>query len=132
LVFGIGAKGFDRFVARKCAENAQAAATSTILALLAYQHEHGALPERLEELVPRDLRQVPLDDFDGAALRYSRERRRLWSVGTDLRDEGGSDAEASTDMKQPTFLSPGLGILRFCSPDQRRPQSAVFSALHGR
>jgi hypothetical protein len=90
----------------KCGENVRAAATSTILALLTYEHEHGSLPDRLDELVPGELNQVPIDDFDGAPLRYSRERRRLWSVGTELRDEGGSDPGA-TSYKQPTFLIPG-------------------------
>jgi hypothetical protein len=98
---------WEEFVAQKCGQNVRAAATSTILALLAYEREHGALPERLDELVPRELEQVPIDDFDGAPLRYSRERRRVWSIGTDLRDEGGSDAGVTPDMKQPTFFIPG-------------------------
>jgi hypothetical protein len=91
----------------KCAENVRAAATSTILALLAYEREHGSLPDRLDELVPGELSQVPIDDFDGAPLRYSRERRRVWSVGTELRDEGGTDDSSTSHMKQPTFPIPG-------------------------
>jgi hypothetical protein len=98
---------WNDFVAWKCGENVRAAATSTILALLAYEHEHGSLPDRLDELVPGELSQVPIDDFDGAPLRYSRERRRLWSVGTELRDEGGSDPGTTPAMKQPTFFIPG-------------------------
>jgi hypothetical protein len=38
----------------------RAAATSTIFALLAYEREHGALPERLEELVPGELQRLPV------------------------------------------------------------------------
>jgi len=102
-----GASNLQRFVARKYGENVRAVATTSILALLAYEHEHSALPERLEELVPGELQRLPIDDFDGAPLRYSRERRRLWSVGTDLRDEGGSDKGVTPDMKQPTFFIPG-------------------------
>jgi hypothetical protein len=59
-----------------------------------------------EELVPAELQQLPMDDFDGAPLRCSRERRRLWSVGTELRDEGGSDDGVTPDMKQRTFSIP--------------------------
>ena len=33
---------------------------------------------------------VPLDPFDGQPLRYSKERRIIWSVGENLRDDGGS------------------------------------------
>jgi hypothetical protein len=101
------APGEGYLVRFKCRENVHAAATSTILALLAYEHEHGSLPDRLDELVPGELSQVPIDDFDGAPLRYSRERRRLWSVGTELRDEGGSDDGTTSSLEQPTFLIPG-------------------------
>jgi hypothetical protein len=45
-------------------------------------------------------------DVDGAPLRYSRERRRLWSVWTELRDEGGFDDGVTPDLKQPTFFIP--------------------------
>jgi len=107
VLYQIGTPNYDRFVARKCGENVRAAATTAILALLAYQDEHGDLPQRLEQLVPDQLDHLPIDDFDGAPLRYSRERRELWSVGTDLRDEGGSDQGVTPDMKQPTFFIPG-------------------------
>ncbi len=107
IVFRMGASAIVGLVARKSAENVRSAATSATLALLAYEREHGALPERLDALVPEDLERLPIDDFDGAPLRYSRERRRLWSVGEDLKDEGGSDAPEAGDLKQPTFPIPG-------------------------
>jgi len=107
----IGIPSREGFVARKCGENVRAAATSAILSLLAYEHEHGSLPDRLDELLPGELSQVPIDNFDGAPLRYSRERRRLWSVGTELRDDGGSDDGVTPDMKQPTFPIPRLGTV---------------------
>jgi hypothetical protein len=56
--------------------------------------------------VPAELERLPIDDFDGAPLRYSRERRRLWSVGDDLRDAGGSDAQEPGMLTEPTFPIP--------------------------
>jgi hypothetical protein len=64
-------------------------ATRTILALHSFQNETGKLPSRLVELAPRYLETVPSDPWDGKPLRYSREKRILWSVGEDLEDEGG-------------------------------------------
>ena len=61
----------------------------TLIALRAYDAAHGELPVTLAELVPAYLPQVPADGFDGAQLRYSRERKLVWSVGDDLRDDGG-------------------------------------------
>jgi len=37
------------------------------------------------------LDQVPTDDFDGQPLRYSRERKIVYSVGRNLKDDGGDD-----------------------------------------
>jgi len=51
----------------------------------------GKLPERLEDLVPQYLAQVPLDPFDGQPIRYQRTGPgyRLYSVDADGRDNGG-------------------------------------------
>ena len=54
--------------------------------------KHGRLPDNLNELVPEFLPSIPLDDFDGKPLRYSRERRLIWSVGRDLIDSSGSNS----------------------------------------
>jgi hypothetical protein len=97
---------WDSALARKCAENVRARAASTILLLLAYERDHGALPEHLYELVPAYADAVSINDFDGAPLRYSRERRRLWSVGADLVDEGGTDDREKRQTDEPTFSIP--------------------------
>jgi hypothetical protein len=91
------------FVARRCVSDAATAATRVHLALRAYFADHGELPDSLAALVPRYLAAAPRDAFGDAPLRYSRERRIVWSVGRDLRDEGGRAADAPTDLAEPTF-----------------------------
>jgi hypothetical protein len=83
-------------------------ATRVLLALQAYRLEAGTLPPTLAELVPRYLDAVPRDPFDGAPLRYSREKLRVWSVGRDLEDSGGGelgpDGEWSPSQEdEPTY-----------------------------
>ncbi len=79
----------------------------TLLALRAYHVDHDRLPDRLDALVPEYLDAVPRDPFDGEPLRYSAAERQLWSVGTDLTDDGGSDeedrVEALSDVEEPTL-----------------------------
>ncbi|MCI0651599.1 MAG: hypothetical protein L0Z55_06935 [Planctomycetes bacterium] len=80
------------------------AAASVMLALRGYALKHETLPESLADLVPDHLDRVPRDPYDGAPLRYSRERRILYSVGADFIDSGGSrTARPSYDDKEPTF-----------------------------
>ncbi len=55
--------------------------TRTFLALRLWHLERGALPERLDELVPEYLPAVPVDYVDGAPIRYSRELGVVWSAG---------------------------------------------------
>jgi hypothetical protein len=75
----------------KCNSKIRLDATRTLMALRAYQLTHGKLPERLSDLVPEFLDQVPLDDFDGQPLRYSPENKIVYSVGKNLKDDGGDD-----------------------------------------
>jgi hypothetical protein len=83
-------------------------ATRVLMALQAHRLEAGTLPSTLAELVPRYLDAVPRDPFDGAPLRYSREKLRVWSVGRDLEDSGGGelgpDGEWSPSQEdEPTY-----------------------------
>jgi len=74
-----------------------------LLAIRAYQIEKGELPVSLEELVPKYLDSVPKDPFDGELIRYSKEKRIIYSVGKSLEDLGGSEGENWLEMKNPTF-----------------------------
>lgn len=102
------------FAARGRAE-ASRDATLVVLAVERYHREHGRRPERLEELVPAYLNEVPRDPFDGQPLRYVvREGHyTIYSVGPDGIDDGGQmDAEGdSPDLVFTVHHSlPGAGI----------------------
>jgi len=81
----------DGTFAKKVRGDASLQATRTILALRAYQIAHGNLPKDLFALVPEFLSEVPVDAFDGKPLRYSAERKVVYSVGKNLKDDGGED-----------------------------------------
>ena len=51
------------------------------LALKAHHLDHGRLPERLEELVPTYVSELPVDPFSGKPLRYDRVKMRIYSTG---------------------------------------------------
>jgi hypothetical protein len=62
----------------------------TELALTIYDREHKRLPTKLSELVSDGLlASMPTDPFDGEPLRYDPVKRRIWSVGRDLKDDHG-------------------------------------------
>ena len=79
-------------LAKKSQADTQLQATRTILALRAYQLTHGKLPSDLNALVPEFLAEVPTDDFDGQPLRYFADRKIVYSVGKNLKDDGGDDS----------------------------------------
>jgi hypothetical protein len=81
-------------LATKSMSDTQLQATRTIIALRAYQLTHGHLPTDLSALVPEFLDEVPVDDFDGQPLRYSAERKIVYSVGKNLKDDGGDDTRS--------------------------------------
>jgi hypothetical protein len=73
----------------KCQTNVQVAATRVLVAMKAFKIDKGRLPATLDELVPDYLDAVPLDDFDGKPLRYNPAKKIIYTVGKDLRDDGG-------------------------------------------
>jgi hypothetical protein len=94
----------DEPTLRRCEHDSRVEATRAWVALRAYSHEHGALPTRLEELVPTYITEVPFDAFDGEPLRYDHERRLLWSIGRDFVDAGGVEDEKG--KTEPVFPIP--------------------------
>jgi len=66
-------------------------ATEVALALALWHKRHGAWPERLDELVPAMLPEVPRDRFDGQPMRYAVRDGRpvVYSIGPDRDDDGG-------------------------------------------
>jgi hypothetical protein len=61
------------------------------LALAAYRAEHGRWPDKLTELAPAYLPEIPADRLSGSPLVYrpSGKGYRLYSVGVNKRDDGG-------------------------------------------
>jgi hypothetical protein len=83
----------------KCSTNVEVAATRVLLAMKAFEIEKGRLPATLGELVPVYLDAVPLDDFDGKPLRYNPAKKIIYTVGEDLRDDGGTTKQEFLDAK---------------------------------
>ncbi len=73
--------------------------TVVAIALEAYRRTHGTYPTTLGELAPRLLPTVPLDRYDGRALKYQRvgdgssAKPVVYSVGVDRIDDGGVGPE---------------------------------------
>ena len=76
--------------------------TRLVVALTKYERAMERLPETLEELVPKFLTEIPLDPYDRQPMRYSRQNRAIYSIGTDLVDRGPAPQEGSAE--EPTFF----------------------------
>jgi len=66
-----------------------------LIACQRYERQNGRLPTKLDDLVPAFVEAVPRDPFDGQPMRYSAERRIVWSVGKNLKDDNGSKLDSS-------------------------------------
>ncbi len=73
-------------------EKISISATQLLIALKCYKIDNGDLPESLDELVPEYIDKIPIDDFDGKPLRYSKQKKIIYSVGPDMKDDGGPSA----------------------------------------
>lgn len=89
---------------KDCLQDTAVAATQTIAATKAFYNATGHYPTNLGELVPTYLSKIPIDAFDGKPLRYSQEKKIIYSVGKNFIDEGGSSGSDINNMPDPTFL----------------------------
>jgi hypothetical protein len=70
-----------RILARRCQNDLALDATRVALGLRGFKDETGALPEKLDELVPRWLPSVPRDPYCGEPLHWTREAGQIWTLG---------------------------------------------------
>ena len=92
----------------KCRHTTRIRIVAAALAVQAFVEENQRLPWQLGELVPDYLGAVPLDDFDGKPIRYSREKRIVYCVGEDLKDDGGfTEEEGKAWAKEHLYLDEG-------------------------
>ena len=106
---------FFPFFERRCFYHVYVDAIKTAVAIKAYEkNNNNTLPETLNKLVPDYLDRLPIDYFNGEALRYSRENKWLYSVGADCKDDGGSlDGfyQGRCDKDKPCFNNPTVPLV---------------------
>lgn len=86
--------GFDSLFTKRFEENLSVKETQLLLALKAYKQDTGNLPNSLNNLVPKYISEIPQDPFDGKTIKYSPEKKIIYSTGKDLIDNGGSISES--------------------------------------
>lgn len=104
IIHDVSAVGLTSFNKWRCLDDLSVSASQLLLAIKAYKQDGGVYPATLEDLVPQYIAKVPVDPFDGKDLRYSQEKRIIYSVGANSIDESGSNEEKGwTYMSDPTF-----------------------------
>lgn len=89
---------------KKCQDSLMVAATQTIMAIKVMKNETGNYPQTLTDLVPLYLSSVPIDPYDGESIKYSIDKKIVYSVGSDGQDSGGSTGDDISTMQDPTFV----------------------------
>ncbi|HTO54904.1 MAG TPA: hypothetical protein VMR50_16090 [Myxococcota bacterium] len=95
-----------KFNTRRCHVEARFALIETYAALAAYESENHATPDSLAALVPDYLAVEPVDPFDGQPLRWDRERRELFSVGSDFARSETLGPLSPRDELEPALYAP--------------------------
>jgi hypothetical protein len=72
--------------------DAELACALTGVAMTRFRLDHGAMPSRLDDLVPAYLDAIPTDPFNGGPIRLAVKPDRwiVYSVGPDGVDDGGA------------------------------------------
>jgi len=103
ILVEIATPNFERFDLKRCHNATKFSLLQVLIALKAHHDEHSGLPTAIEDLVPDYLDRLPEDRFDGAPVRYARERAVIYSVGDDFTDSGGGEAFDMHDASEPAL-----------------------------
>ncbi len=78
------------------------------LAMCQYRAKNGRFPEKLEDLRPDFLSALPVDPFDDKPLklRHAEDRVIVYSVGPDMKDDGGAAFDESNKTGDILFELP--------------------------
>jgi hypothetical protein len=69
------------------------------MAIKAYQIENRKIPTTLNELVPNYISKIPEDSFNGKPIRFSTEKKVIYSIGEDLKDDGGEKEDIALKIE---------------------------------
>jgi hypothetical protein len=81
----------DSLFVKKCSLDFSGQSSELLLALKIYQIENKILPSDLHDLITYVPASTLQDPFDGKQIRYSQDKKIIYSVGSDGIDSGGSD-----------------------------------------
>jgi tetratricopeptide (TPR) repeat protein len=93
ILYSMLTPALEKLAAKKCQERAEIEALRLKVALRLYELKHGQLPDDLNALVPEYLKDLPMDPYDGKTFRYSKADKKLWAIGSDLKDNAGNRYE---------------------------------------
>ncbi|MFT5882309.1 MAG: hypothetical protein ACI9FG_000810 [Crocinitomicaceae bacterium] len=89
-----GGGGYDRFESNFTILILKNRTLNLLLSLRSYSSDHAnKLPDNLADLVPQYIASIPLDPFTDKPLLYSKKKKLIWSLGSDLHDNLGVSAE---------------------------------------
>jgi hypothetical protein len=87
------AVSYEGTLRKKCEEDFSVIGTQILLAFKIYKIEKGELPKNLNQLIPEYLSEMPIDPFDGQHVRYLPDKKIIYSVGSDLKDNFGEKGD---------------------------------------
>jgi hypothetical protein len=102
ILVSVNSNSFVGVVTKQCQADFISNVTKVELALKQYKIDHKALPPSLSDLVPTYISSIPLDTFDNKPIKYSVDKKILYSVGLNQKDLGGSSGDDYTKMENPT------------------------------
>ncbi len=124
-------------IARACGQQADYEATRLALALERFHKAKGAYPEKLDELVPAFIRELPQDPISCLPFGYHKEGELyvLYSAGTDARDNGGATPDFSHgrgfDFTMMTNVQEGTDQIFVAPPGAKAPLGTSMDGGYG-
>lgn len=84
----------------KCETQAKTRVVQTVVGMKAYRLDNGAHPKTVEQLAPDYLKVIPTDPYDGKPIKYIQEKKMVYSIGSNMLDDGGDVSDSEDDSSR--------------------------------
>lgn len=103
VLHDIVAASLSSVLEKKCQQDFLVSSTQLLFAMKAYKNDTAKLPNTLQDLVPKYITSIPEDPFNGKTIKYSPEKKLIYSVGKDIIDSGGNESDEWRNAPDPSF-----------------------------
>ena len=103
LLYDMSAVSLNSIKTKRCINDTLISSIELMAAIKGYISDHNDYPLILDDLIPNYLSQMLTDPFSGQPFKYLPDKKIIYSIGSDYKDNGGGQIDDYIKTDEPTY-----------------------------